>query len=199
MTPNFDNFTPAQKQELLQTISQDFLVGCRIPKDYFITKGTGESDITVHAGSYHLALKNARIEMCNIMTYSSILPGVANEIERPEKLVHGSVLESIMAVANSTSGERATAGITLGWLFDRESGDKYGGLVCEYNGSLDQEEARAQLGESLQELYTNGYSDDYNLRDIKIVSESLIPRKAYGTALVSLCFTNYLYPFVRNI
>lgn len=50
------------------------LVGNRIPRDYFVTKGTGQSDITIHAGSYHLALKKANIEMCNIMTYSSILP-----------------------------------------------------------------------------------------------------------------------------
>ncbi|MBN2212904.1 MAG: arginine decarboxylase, partial [Bacteroidales bacterium] len=44
------------------------VVGNRIPKDYFITKGTGESDIAIHAGSYHLALKAAGIEMANIMT-----------------------------------------------------------------------------------------------------------------------------------
>ena len=52
-----------------KTKSDQVLVGCRIPKDYFVTKGHGESDITVHAGSYHLALKEAGIEMCNIMTY----------------------------------------------------------------------------------------------------------------------------------
>jgi hypothetical protein len=34
---------------------------CRIPKDYFETSGKGESDIAVHAGSYHLALKEAGI------------------------------------------------------------------------------------------------------------------------------------------
>ena len=42
------------------------VIGNRIPKDYFITKGTGESNIAVHAGSYHLALKAAGIEMANI-------------------------------------------------------------------------------------------------------------------------------------
>ena len=70
-----------KKKKRDAALMQDaYLIGCRIPKDFFITKGVGESDITVHAGSYHLALRQAGIEMCNIMTYSSILPGVANII-----------------------------------------------------------------------------------------------------------------------
>ena len=60
-------------------MSLEILIGNRIPKDFFITKGKGESDITVHAGSYHLALKDANIEMCNIMTYSSILPKIGSK------------------------------------------------------------------------------------------------------------------------
>ena len=79
----------------------NLLIGNRIPKDYFITKGCGESNITIHAGSYHLALKTAGIEMCNIMTYSSILPAIATEIERPQHLYHGSVMETIMAVSST--------------------------------------------------------------------------------------------------
>jgi arginine decarboxylase len=63
-------------------------LGCRIPKDYFETQGKGESDITVHAGSFHLALKDANIEKYNIMTYSSILPGIATRISQPQELVH---------------------------------------------------------------------------------------------------------------
>ena len=58
----------------------ELVIGTRIPKDYFVTSGAGESDITIHAGSYHLALKDAGIERCNIMTYSSILPSIANRI-----------------------------------------------------------------------------------------------------------------------
>ena len=112
----------------------NLLIGCRIPKDFFITGGTGESNITIHAGSYHLALKKAGIEMCNIMTYSSILPSIANKIKKPNKLVHGSVMETIMAVSNAEKGKRATVGIIFGWLFDKKTGEKYGGLVCEYNG-----------------------------------------------------------------
>lgn len=196
MKNNIENYD--QEQILIQKIKQEVLVGNRIPKDYFVTKGIGESDITVHAGSYHLALKDAGIEMCNIMCYSSILPAIATEIPKPEKLTHGSVMETIMAAANSEKGVRATAGIIHGILYHKITGEKYGGLVCEYNGHLSEEQSTEQLQASLKELYYNGYSEDYDLKNIKLVSESLIPRKKYGTALVALCFTNYLVPIVPN-
>src|SRR4030065_2117876 len=116
-------------------VSEGILLGNRIPKDFFVTEGTGQSDITVHAGSYHLALRDAGIEMCNIMTYSSILPAVANETAKPPRLTHRTVLETIMATANANAGTRATAGITWGWLFDRSTGERHGGLVWGDNGS----------------------------------------------------------------
>ena len=74
---------PESNIEGINLSQKGFIVGNRIPKDYFITSGIGQSDIAVHAGSYHLALKDAGIEMANIMTYSSILPGMATEITRP--------------------------------------------------------------------------------------------------------------------
>jgi len=178
----------------LGSVRSNFLVvGNRIPKDYFITSGVGESDITVHAGSFHVALKEAGIHRCNIITYSSILPAIAQEVNRPKKLVHGSVLETIMACANSRKGERATAGLIIGWLYGK--GSKYGGLVCEYSGNGTEEEARKQLVESLQELHSNGLKK-YELRDVKAIIRSFVPVKNFGTALVAICFVNYVYPVV---
>ena len=172
-------------------------IGNRIPRDYFWTYGTGESDITIHAGSFHLALKKADIECYNIMSYSSIMPGIAKEIEKPKSYVHGAVLEAITAVANSPRGERATAGIILGWLYNKKTNEKYGGLVCEYHGSFAEEEAKESLGESLGELYINGFDEEYDLRDIRVVTTSLIPEKIFGTALVAIGFTSYAIPVVE--
>jgi len=189
----------SRQRQVLVTKPTGVLVGNRIPKDYFITTGTGESDITVHAGSYHLALREAGIEMCNIITYSSILPGIAHEIEKPTKLIHGSVMESIMATATSEKGKRATAGIIFGWLYDKKTNEKYGGLVCEYHGEETEAEAEESLRSSLNELYFNGYSDDFELREIKLTTKIFIPKKKYGTSIVAICFTNYLYPTIQNL
>jgi arginine decarboxylase len=179
----------------VKKVSANVLIGCRIPKDYFVTKGHGESDITIHAGSYHLALKDAGIEMCNIMTYSSILPAIATQIEKPEKLTHGQVMETIMATCNSKKGQQATAGIIYGWLYDK-NGQRYGGLVCEHNGPITRQEIEKRLSASLQELYKNGYSE-YELRDINLFIESFKVKKKFGTALVALCFTNYEVPMAE--
>jgi len=180
--------------KIQKSIKEGILYGNRIPRDFFVTSGTGESNITIHAGSYHLALKAARIEMCNIITYSSILPGIANLTERPEKIQHGSVMESIMSVCHARKGELATAGIIYSWLHDRETGARYGGLVCEHEGNYDKTELVGRLNASLEELFQNGYADRFYLDEKQIISESFIPRKNYGTALVALCFTSYYYP-----
>lgn len=177
--------------------SSGFFTGNRIPADYFETSGTGESDIAIHAGSYHLALKAARIERFNIMTYSSILPGIANRIERPQEMTHGAVLESIMSVCNAEKGQQATAGIIYSWLYDRQDNTRFGGLVCEHEGNYDLRELERRLKASLEELYHNGFSEQYNLGEPHILSESFIPRKAYGTALTALCFTSYYHPVIN--
>lgn len=172
------------------------VMGNRIPRDYFITQGVGESDITVHAGSYHLALKDAGIERANIMTYSSILPGIAQEIEQPKTYAHGEVMESIMAVATGTTGEQLAAGIIFGWLHHRDTGKKYGGLVCEHNGNYSEAELVENLQASLNELYFNGFEEDFYIGEKRLLKQMFVPKKKYGTALVSLCFTNYVLPII---
>lgn len=192
--------TSSNNQALMQTKStlSSLLVGNRIPKDYFVTNGVGESDITVHAGSYHLALKQANIERFNIMTYSSILPGIAQEVKQPEHIPHGSVMETIMSVCNAEKGQRATAGIIYGWLYNKKTKEKYGGLVCEHYGNYEKTEIEALLRASLKELYYNGFSEQYKLQDIHLISESFVPQKKYGTALVALCFVNYEFPIISQ-
>ena len=165
--------------------SSGFFTGNRIPADYFETSGTGESDIAIHAGSYHLALKAARIERYNIMTYSSILPGIANRVERPAMATHGE------------KGQQATAGIIYSWLYARNDNTRYGGLVCEHEGNYDLHELERRLKASLEELYQNGFAEQYVLGEPRILSESFIPRKAYGTALTALCFTSYYHPVIN--
>ena len=172
-------------------------IGNRVPIDYFKTTGAGESDVTIHAGSYHLALRDAGIEMCNIMTYSSILPKQANEVSRPDhdEFVHGEVMETIMATHTVGPGERATAGIVYAWLYDPRTDERYGGLVCEYGGKMGEEDVKAHLSDMLDELWLNGY-EHLSLGAPSYVIRSFVPTKAYGTALAALCFVSYEYPEV---
>jgi arginine decarboxylase len=187
----------SQKNRLMLK-QRKIVLGCRIPRDFFVTSGKGESDITIHAGSFHLALKEAGIERYNIINYSSILPSIANRIEQPREQVHGAVLESIMACANSKKGETATAAIIFGWLFDRVTGEKYGGIVCEYNGHDSKEKAESSLKQSILELYNNGFSGGFDLKNVEIHSQSFKPKKKFGTALVSICFVNHEYPVLEG-
>ena len=166
------------------------IVGNRIPTGYFTTSGRGESDITVHAGSYHLALCEAGIQAANIITYSSILPGSARKISQSSyQITHGEVMETIMAVAHTIQGQTATAGIIFGWLKDK-SGTRFGGLVCEYNGGINEIDVKSHLMDMLNELHQNGY-EHYSLSDVEYHVQTVTPKKKFGTALVAICFTSY--------
>ena len=171
-----------------------FTIGNRIPKDYFITKGVGESDNTVHAGSYHLALKQAGIETANIMTYSSIMPAISREIESPKERVHGEVMECIISAGTANKGERISVGIVYGFLYNKESGERYGGLVCERQENMSISDLKHNLILSIEELYENGFSETYDLKDIKFICETVTPTKKYGTAIAAICFTNFFIP-----
>lgn len=173
------------------------LIRNRVPRTFFETTGSGESDVTIHAGSFHLALYDAGIEMANIMTYSSILPAQARRIEYPGRstIVHGEVMEAIVAQHTCGPGERATAGIIYGMLHNDDD-SVYGGLVCEYGGPMGPDDVRPHLRDMLAELYTNGYQH-LRLSEPRFVLESLVPTKAYGTALAALCFLDYSVEVVQ--
>jgi arginine decarboxylase len=132
------------------------------------------------------------------MTYSSILPGIATLVPQPADMVHGCVVESIMSACTVNKSERGTAGIIYGWLYNRKTNEKYGGLVCENYGDYSPDELKTLLLSSLNELYVNGFEEDYRLEDIKYLHETITPQKKYGTALVSLCFISYYHPVVSD-
>lgn len=184
------------------------IIGNRIPYTFFRTQGAGQSDNTIHAGSYHLALQDAGIERCNIITYSSILPKEAIEIPKPNNLIHGSVMECILSVSNGTIGNFISTGLIFNWLYNRESHEKYGGLVCELNIKEDcktneydpMRETKKylinKLRIALNELY-DGYSNLFYMKDeAQILYNDMVVTKEFGTVLVGLCFTSYIIPMV---
>jgi arginine decarboxylase len=155
-----------------------------------VTSGVGESELTIHAGSFHFALLEAGIHAANIMIYSSILPATAREV--PHKSVeirHGEVMEMILAQQSVQYGQTATAG--LSWAMLEESdGSCRGGLVCEYSGSMPADQADRHLREMLAELHDGSFAE-CTLKDVQVLVRTVTPMKMYGTALVGLCFVNY--------
>jgi len=167
------------------------IISNRIPYQFFTAKGIGESQHTHHAGSFHLALMDAGIETQNIITYSSILPPEAVEIEKPEILKHGAVMECIMSKCDGRRDERLSAGIAYAWLYNEED-TKMGGIVVERNGNYDEDTLKEVLDNSIYELKNKSFSH-YRLDDeINYIIQTFEPNEQYGTALVALCFVNYI-------
>ena len=180
-------------------MSKQIVLGCRIPKDYFITSGIGESDVGIHAGSYDDALKAANIENCNIIVYSSVMPPEAHEVPRPEKIHHGAVLETIQAVMSGNKGEILTAGL-ITWKVRRcADGRVIGGFVAEYNGYASQETGAENLHEAMLGMNERrGYNQDYEIIDVKTIVRSFSPKKNYGTIIVAIGFTSYIHPILED-
>lgn len=162
----------------------------RIPKEFFITSGAGDSDNQIHAGSYHIALHEAGICEYNIMSYSSVLPAISKEIKQQdaEKMPFGSELMTIMSSVNGRRGDTISAGIILGWLYDGEN--KIGGLVCEVSGRFDENTLLIRLNASIHELHERTFAT-MKLKDLKIVARTHTVKRKYGTALCALCFTSF--------
>ena len=171
-------------------------VGNLIPNTFFIAKGSGDSDLEKHAGSYHMALFDAGIADFNIMTYSSVIPATAHPVMMDEVDLppFGSELKTIMAVSHGYQDECISAGLVYAWMYKDENFDeKAGGLVCEVSGRYRIEELEARLIRVINDLHQRTYSRFY-LGDLNFVTEGMTIERRYGTALAALCFTDFIMP-----
>ena len=67
------------------------ILGNRVPYEYFITQGKGESDVgskgfPYETGSYDAALFNAGIQNANVIEYTSVMPTESKEISKVKNL-----------------------------------------------------------------------------------------------------------------
>lgn len=171
------------------------MIGNRTPKEYFITSGTGESQTTIHAGSFDHALKRAGIFNYNIIRYSSIMPKDAVRIEKPTEREHGSVLECIIAETSGRFGDIVTAGLIIGWVYDKNTGKSVGGLVAEYKGNDKKEDAKKELEKMMNNMFNSRYdTGKFELNGTDIYIQSFVPKQKYGTAVVAICFSSYEVP-----
>lgn len=99
--------------------AQPIVLGNRIPAKYFVTAGSGQTDIGPgqdpwETGSYDLALLQANIANFNVVPYTSVLPPESSEIpldEAKKYFHHGAVVEVIMADQNGVKGDTLTTGV----------------------------------------------------------------------------------------
>ena len=169
-------------------------VGNLIPNTFFMAKGSGDSDLEKHAGSYHMALFDAGIADFNIIPATAHLVTM-DEVDLPP---FGSELKTIMAVSHGYQDEFISAGLVYAWMYKDENFDeKAGGLVCEVSGRYRIEELEARLIRVINDLHQRTYSKFY-LGDLNFVTEGMTIERRYGTALAALCFTDFLLPEIEE-
>ena len=165
----------------------------RIPHEFFVTKGSGCSELALHPGSYHMALYDAGIHEYNIMNYSSVLPATAKLVTLDEVNLppFGSELCTIMAHADGMYGEHISAGIIYAWMYkDEECEEKVGGIVCELSGYFDVESLEKRLYSVIEDMHNKTFKK-YFLGEPQVITESITIDKRYGSAIVAMCFVNY--------
>ena len=191
----------------------------RIPYQYYRTRGSGNSTVAVETGSYDAALTVAGIENANIMKYTSVLPPESVQITRREydaAYSHGQVLETIMAQTDGERGDMITAGIHTVRLEHIATGKPLGGFVVEYPSSesgvgsgdcgnlypcgvnATKAQAEKNLRDAMHGLLARRYGNEWQLtyRVVENVTDivSEVVTEKFGTVLVALAFTSYLYP-----
>jgi arginine decarboxylase len=192
-------------------------MGNRVPFEFFITKGKGESKagsegLPYETGSYDAALNNAGIENTNVIEYTSVMPRESKQITKIEgikRIRWGEVLECIKAQSNGKKGSKISAAVMTTTVVD-PTGKYLGGFACEYSGSGTRNDAEQSLGESISgmikrrgygnilgetTLYADNKTDTgYIIHPGKIFEyEHLDVKEEHGSVLVAICFVSYQY------
>jgi arginine decarboxylase len=197
------------------------ILGNRVPYEYFITKGKGESNagskgLPYETGSYDAALNDAGIQNTNVIEYTSVMPTESKEISKDEglkRLQWGEVLECIKAQSNGEKGSKISAAVMTTSITDPK-GQFLGGFACEYSGEGSRKEAEISLSTSIAgmikrrgygnmkgiKLYTDNKTDTgYIIHPGKVfVYEQLDVKEEHGTVFTAICFVSYRFPVLNN-
>jgi pyruvoyl-dependent arginine decarboxylase len=194
------------------------ILGNRVPYEYFITTGKGESSagsegLPYETGSYDAALNDAGIENTNVIEYTSVMPTEAKEISREDGLKRiqwGEVLECIKAQSNGKKGSKISAAVMTTTITDPK-GKYLGGFACEYSGSGSRKDAETSLSESISGMikrrgYGNIKGNIQMYKDNKTDAGFIIyPGKVFvydhlevvqehGSVFTAICFVSYKFP-----
>ena len=180
------------------------IIANRIPKDYVVVSGAGQSDFGPgvdpwETAAYDLALLEAGIENCNIVKYTSVMPKGAMQITMDQAneqglFQHGMVLETIMAQVNGNHSESICAGVGRCKVY--KDGEEIGGFAAEYEGNNSESYAATKLYEALQGIFERRYAGkpEYTIDDIQMTTKFLTVDQDYGTVFVAIGFLTFDLP-----
>ena len=201
---------------------KNLILGNRVPYEYFITSGAGQSNVgseglPYETGSYDQALTKAGIENANIIQYTSVIPTKAKQITKEEgfkRIQWGEVLECIKAQANGAKGKYISSAVMTTDVYDPH-GKFLGGFACEYSGEGTKKQAEKSLEGSIDgiierrnfgktkgggKMYEMNVTDKgYKYHPGKLfVYEGLDVKEDHGTVLTAICFVSYKYPHLTE-
>jgi arginine decarboxylase len=198
------------------------VLGNRVPYEYFLTKGKGESNagsegLPYETGSYDDALNDAGIQNSNVIEYTSVIPVGAKEIPKEEGLKRinwGEVLEVIKAQSNGKKGQHISAAVMTTTIID-PTGKYLGGFACEYSGSGTRKEAEDSLIISIAgmikrrgygnikgetKIYKDNITDTgYKIHPGKVfIYDDIKVSEEHGTVFCAICFVSHRYPHLTD-
>jgi arginine decarboxylase len=198
------------------------ILGNRIPYEYFVTSGKGESNsgssnLQYETGSYDAALTDAGIQNANIIEYSSVIPKESRQISKKEGLKRikwGAVLECIQSKANGEMGSTISSAITVTTVYNPQ-GVYLGGFACEYSGSQTKKEVETFFEKAVADMIERRgygiakggmqmYKDNITDKGYKIhlgeifEYQSLEIKQKHGSVLTSICFVSHQYPLLSK-
>ena len=198
------------------------VLGNRVPYEYFLTKGKGESNagsegLPYETGSYDDALNDAGIQNSNVIEYTSVIPVGAKEISKEEGLKRinwGEVLEVIKAQSNGKKGEHISAAVMTTTIVD-PTGKYLGGFACEYSGSGTRKEAEDSLIISIAgmikrrgygnikgetKIYKDNITDTgYKIHPGKVfIYDDIKVSEEHGSVFCAICFVSHRYPHLTD-
>lgn len=189
-------------------IKDGFIIGNKIPREYFISKGFGDTDTgwgnkPWEAGSFDIAERMAQIADFNIVKCSSNIPPEAQEIpiERLKDFFHhGAVLEAILVQTDGNKGQRICAGIGLLQVRKISDGLPLGGYAAEYSGNGNENEAKQALHAYLTEQFKRRFDPQKcEFFNEKFCIQEHTIQHAFGTALAVIGFVSYIYPVIGKL
>ena len=198
------------------------ILGNRVPYEYFITTGKGESaagseGLPYETGSYDAALNDAGIENTNVIEYTSVMPTEAKEISKEDGLKRiqwGEVLECIKAQSNGKKGSKVSAAVMITTITDPK-GKYLGGFACEYSGSGTRRDSEISLLESIAgmikrreygnikgelQIYKDNKTDTgFIIHPGKLfVYDHLDVVEEHGSVFTAICFVSYRFPTIMR-